>query len=361
MTPFPSVSPVDPAPLGIAAAPIPSVGAHDMDADDGDDDGETPAPRRTGLILGGAAVIALAIGGGAWMGLSSSGGSQDRGVEAVSDTPVVAEEKATLFAAAQANLRDKPSLQGSQVVGSLKRGEKVSGILVTEDGSARQWLKIDGSGRFVSLANLTKLEPAVLAALDGSDRIISAPCTVLESAAFGSPIKTSLKSGAPVRIIGATADGFTEYGLPGGGIGYAPGSAECATTPSRVKGAVANNLIKFDASDCNFGPELEPYYEEGRKLRQASGPEGEAEEFLVPVEKTFHGLRVKMAISGYEWHGVSFADPLSKVQAVFRELGYKIDKDGNFEVGEDTPVFSSLTATDASMAARGKSQLICGV
>jgi len=336
----------------IIPAPLPVI---DVEAD-----GASPAPRRTGLLLGGAALLAVAIGGGAWLGLTSSG---DRaGTIEKADTGEVraAAETATLYAVAEANLRDQASLQGSKIVGSLKRGEKGTGTLVTDE-RGKQWLKLDGGSGFVSLANLAKAVPPTLASLDGSDRITTAQCTVLESPAAGAASKMVLKPGAAVRLVGATADGFTEVGLPGGGVGYMPGASACATEPSPAKGAVANSLIQFDARSCELGPELEPYFERARKVRDGQNIEETGEEYDFPVDKKFRGLRVTAVIVGYEWQGVAFGDPASKVQAAFRQMGFTIDKNGDFAVDDDVEVSTTIRPTDAGSRSRGQSELICGV
>lgn len=345
-----------------AAAPSasPAVAPASLPVTDVDAGNASPAPRRTGLLLGGAALLAVAIGGGAWLGLSSSGEKADTVESADAGEDRAATETATLYAVAEANLRDRASLQGSKIVGSLKRGEKASGTLVTDE-RGKQWLKLDGGGGFVSLANLAKAVPPALASLDGSDRITTAQCTVLESATPGAASKMALKPGAAVRLVGATADGFTEVGLPGGGVGYMPAASACATEPSPAKGAVANSLIQFDARSCELGPELEPYFERARKARDGQNIEETGEEYDFPVDKRFRGLRVTAVIVGYEWHGVAFGDPASKVQAAFRQMGFKVDKNGDFAVDDDVAVVTTIRPTDASARSRGQSELICGV
>lgn len=338
----------------IAPAPVPGPGM-DVEADSA-----SPAPRRSGLILGGAALLAVAIGGGAWLGLSSTEEKSGTVESTAGEQHRAAAEAATLYAVAEANLRDRASLQGSKIVGSLKRGEKAAGTLVTDE-RGKQWLKLDSGSGFVSLANLAKSAPPPLASLDGSDRITTAQCTVLETAAAGAASKMVLKPGAAVRLVGATADGFTEVGLPGGGVGYIPAASACATEPSPARGAVANSLIQFDARSCELGPELEPYFERARKTRDGQNIEETVEEYDFPVDKRFRGLRVTAVIVGYEWQGVAFGDPAGKVQAAFRQMGFKIDKNGDFAVDDDVAVSTTIRPTDASSRSRGQSQLICGV
>lgn len=347
-----------------AAPPAPTVVVRDIPVRSGDapdlPPATTPASRKTGLLLGGGALLAVAIAGGAWLGLSSTDNPAETGSESASGAGEASTKRASLFAVAEANLRDTPSLQGSKVVGSLKRGEKVSGTIVTDE-RGKPWLKTDGAGRFVSLANLAETAPPALASLDGSDRIATAQCTALETAAAGAATKMVLKPGAAVRLVGSTADGFVELGLPGGGVGYTPPSAACATDPSPAKGAVANSLIQFDQRTCDLGPELEPYFEKARAARDKAGIEELDEEYSFPVDKRFQGLRVTSIIVGYEWQGVAFGDPLNKVEAAFRKMGFKVEKDGGFTVPDDVNVVTTLRAADPGVKARGQTELICGV
>ena len=349
----------------IAAGPVPSetVAAHPSSAASPHEMPEIDAAaptRPTGLLLGGAALLAIAIAGGAWLGLSSTTNNNEAAQDIAAVESGTTAETATLYAVAEANLRDRASLAGSKVVGSLKRGEKASGTLVTDE-RGKQWLKVDGSGHFISLANLANAAPPTLATLDGSDRITASPCNMLETPSSDAATKTTLKSGAAVRLVGMTADGFTEFGLPGGGVGYIPATSSCATEPSAVKGAIANNLIQFNEKTCDLGPELELYFEKARQSREGQNAEESEEEYIFPVEKRFRGLRVNALIIGYEWQGVAFADSAAKVQTVFRGMGHKIDKDGIFLVPDEIDVGASIRPTDADTKSRGQSQLVCGI
>lgn len=354
-----SVDPVTPTDAAPEAVRADSQTAHGV-GQQAEEFYEEEAPKRRGAIWAGVAVIALGVAGGAWVAFSSMDGTDlenGSGSDKPSLSPQASEDYYTL---AKANVRDKPVLSGSRVVGSLERGEKVSGTIVTEEGG-RIWLKLDREERYVSLANLSKVKPPILTSLDGSDRVVSGRCTLLENPSADANVKMSLNNGAEVKNFGQTADGFTEFGLPGGGVGYASPNMECVTRQSMVKGAVANQLIKFDPNSCEFGPELASYFEKAHQIRASKPEEYETEELTVPVDKLFHGLRVTVAISGYEWQGVAFAESADKVRSVFRRLGYEMDGEGEFVVDPETPVVTTLSATSAETAKRGKSQLICGV
>lgn len=347
------------APAAPAAAPSPVVHPAPVRSEPAPDPAPAPAPAsRKGLLIGGGALLAVAIAGGAWLGLSSTDKPAETGSEAASGASDADAKPASLFAVAEANLRDTPSLEGSKIVGSLKRGEKVNGVIVNDD-RGKPWLKIDGSGRFVSLANLAETQPPALANLDGSDRITTAQCTILAAATAAATTKTVLKSGAAIRLVGSTADGFGEVGLPGGGVGYTAPSAGCITDPSPAKGAVANRLIQLDPRSCDLGTELEPYYEKARAARDSGAIEELEEEYSFPVDKRFQGLRVTSVILGSEWQGVAFGDPLNKVQATFRKLGFTFEKDGTLTVPADDYPVTTLRAAIPAMKKRGLTELIC--
>lgn len=324
------------------------------------DDEDQAVSKRRGLIWAGVAVIALAVGGGAWMGISTIGAKDEAVVEgaATKSAPMATAED--YYAIAKANLRDKPDLTGSKIIGSLERGERVRGITQTA-ADGRIWLKLEGSEQYVSLANLSKSQPPILAELDGSDRVVSGRCQLLEAANSNAAVKASLPKGAEVKNFGRTADGYVEFGMPGGGVGYVAPNDACMTAPSAAKGAVANQLIKFNPIDCDFGPEMRVYLDRADQKRAPHIDSDSLEEVTAPVDKIFHGLRVTDAISGYEWHGVAFAEPVDKVKAVFRKLGYRIADGGDFQVTEETPVVSAFSSVQSGSTTRGKTALTCGV
>jgi len=107
--------------------------------------------------------------------------------------------------------------------------------------------------------------------------------------------------------------------------------------------------------------ELQPYFEEARASRTKQAGDETNEEFDSPVDKRFRGLRVTAVIVGYEWQGVAFGDPADKVRDTFRQMGFKIDKQGDFAVEDDVVVSASMRPTDPGSKNRGKSELTCGV
>jgi hypothetical protein len=317
------------------------------------------AARNRVPLIAGVGVLALAIVGGLWLGRETTGPSVATEAPVADETAAADTPKSLDYhVAVESDLRDAPSEDGSQVVGRIERGQAVRGTIVDGTQGGR-WLKLDEGGAYVNLVNLSSAAPPRLAEIDGSDRVTTAPCSIRESEAAGSKEKAEIAAGSPVRIVGITGKGAVELALPGGGVGYAAKDA-CPTQPSSAKWAAANGLIEFEPSSCEFGPELAPYFEKAAALRPTTEDES-AEEYIYPVNKTFRGLKVSYVVSGYEWHGVAFVDSPARVEAVFRKLGFRLDKDGSFAVSDDTPVSSSISATQEDKQMRGKSELICGI
>lgn len=318
------------------------------------------ASHKTGIALTGAALLAIAIGGGIWLGLSGPDNNVEIGGEPSPTKEEPADQSASLFAVAEANLRDRPTLRGSTIIGALKRGERATGLLMSDE-RGKAWLKLDRTGQFVSLANLSKTQPPRLKTLDGSDLVTTARCSVLDAPAAGAMTKKILKTGAAIRLVGSTADGFAELALPGGGVGYTPSSAACDADPSPAEGAVANALIELDPRTCNFGPQIGRYFETARERLERQGHGGAEEQFSFPVNKRFRGLEVTSIRLGYEWDGIVFNDPVSKVRTVFRGMGFEVDEEGNFAMPDDTAVVTTLRAIEPGDVSGGQSELVCGL
>lgn len=314
------------------------------------------AARNRVALVAGVLVLGLAVVGGLWLGRQTTGPTFEAETPVPEATSAAqAPESVDYHVAVDTDLRDAPRDEGSQIVGRIERGQPVRGVIV--DGArGKRWLKLDEGGTFVNLASLSSSAPPRLVDVDGSDRITTASCSVRETEAAGSKEKVVLASGSPVRVAGTTGKGVVELVLPEGGVGYVAADA-CPTKPSSAKGAVANHLIQFDPRSCELGEELAPYFEKASEVRP--DPESE-EEFIFPVDKTFRGLRVNYIVLGYEWQGVTFAESPARVQAVFRQLGFPLDK-GGFVVPDDIPVSASITATGEDKQNRGKSELICGI
>lgn len=132
-------------------------------------------------------------------------------------------------------------------------------------------------------------------------------------------------------------------------------------SPGQARGAQASDdLIRFNPETCEFGAQLQPYFD--KATATVGHPEADLEEEKIfPVDRTFRGLRVKYLVIGYEWSGVTFAESPLRVRAVFRDMGHDIDRTGTFAMPEETDVVATLTATKPDQKVRGESQLICGI
>lgn len=145
--------------------------------------------------------------------------------------------RVTLYAAADANVRDKPTTAGTKIVSKITRGSAVQGDVVAGT-KGDQWLKLEGQEAYVSLINLVKDAPPRLVSTEAADATIKNRCTVLERPQDGAPVKVTLDPGAKVRITGLTDTGYVEMGLPRGGSGYAAENGaicfQAATPPEEM-------------------------------------------------------------------------------------------------------------------------------
>lgn len=323
---------------------------------------------NTNVILG---IIALVVIAGAGLatcnaftgsdrlaGNASGNSTAETGNQIGSEQPEG--QRATFYVMTEANVRDRPTAEGSKIISKLSRGEELTGTIVMGVDGTSQWLKLDGSEQYVGLVNLDPAPRVPLASEDGSDRVTAGQCTFLATPTEGGAVKVALPAGQPIKRIGVTQNGFAEYGLPKGGVGYiAGGGASCKTSVSKAAGAVSNTLIQFDPKNCNFGSELKPYYDQAIAKRQANGGmQNENEIISVPVNKVYRGLKVRSAYIGYEWQGVYFDSPPAQVREVFRGQGIKVEDDGDIP---DSELATGIYPTEGETKKNGQTYLTCGV
>ncbi len=189
---------------------------------------ETTPPARWPWLVGGAALIALSL---AVFGFMRDGSTlkpiddktlaeQSSDGKAGSEAPKVVSPAETLYVVTEANVRNKPTTAGTQVVSKLTRGTKVTGDVVV-GAKDQRWLKLAGKEEYVSLVNLAKDEPEVLASTSNTNATIANRCPVLTEAHADAPIKVTLQPGNKIKITGITPSGYAEFALPKGGVGYA--------------------------------------------------------------------------------------------------------------------------------------------
>jgi hypothetical protein len=134
----------------------------------------------------------------------------------------------TAYAArADATVRDAPTAQGSQKLGTLDRGEEVEGAWLPENAAGQRWFKI-GSGRFagdyVWARNLASSPPPTLSAFLDTRKMALSEISVVSKPDSGATVLDTIGARQTVYIVGLVGDGWYEIRLKRGGVGYAQAS-----------------------------------------------------------------------------------------------------------------------------------------
>jgi hypothetical protein len=327
-------------------------------------------PQRNWLMIGG-------IGGGLlvfgalyfFLFIADDMAGSEREATSVADTsdgvaPV------QLYTITEANVRDKPTTSGSEIIGKLPRGSAISGVLkIAEDGS--EWLELSEGKGFVAKVNLVEMQPPELVetlndrAWEADDRID------IYAAGTDSELLDSVTAGTKLVLVGLTADDVLEVKLPDGRRGYVLGGKEIL---ARLGGKPIS--IAFNPQTCNFGGELgtefarigvrlrtqwqelenRDYADDAARDKAYAAVEGKST--YVKLARSFEGLSLTAIAQHYESQSLYFADPPAKVIEVFKAKGFRIDGNGQFP---STELFAAISATRGEGAAYGKSELGCGV
>lgn len=281
---------------------------------------------------------------------------------------------AKLYAVAEANIRDKATTVGTQIVGKLARGFAVSGTVVTGADGTTPWLELaDGKG-FVAMSNLSETEPPQITKALG-DRIWVADQS-MDIFAQPDPSATVLDRvavGTPLTLFGLTANDYVEIKLKKGGVGYILDGARIAEA-SNAKGKPI--AISFNPGSCNFGGELEVEFAKlasksraayeaadnqdyaSDAARDAALGKLEGKSYYQKIERSYNGLSITAIAQHYESQSIYFADAPDKVIAAFKTAGHKIGRDGQFP---NTEIYAGIGAIAGEGRAYGKSDLSCGV
>jgi hypothetical protein len=334
---------------------------------------ESVAPKNSNkLIIGGGLALIALLGGLYFFLFRSHNMSNEGGTPTVETTPKAAVAATKLYAVTQANIRDKTTATGSNVIGKIPRGTEVSGKLALGEDGVSDWLELaDGKG-FVGAINLSEIQPPELS------KAIADKIWVTDKAMeiWAQPDSTSslldrAAAGTSLTLAGLTANDYIEIKLRKGGVGYiADGARILALLDAKP---IAMN---FNANTCSFGGEVQPLFE---KLGAAAKAEYDAidnntslsdaarEKALGAIEGKSHYQKLQRSYKGltltgiaqhYESQSVYFAEPPAKVIEVFRGLGFKIGKDGSF-ASQD--LYAGINATSGKAATFGTSDLGCGV
>jgi hypothetical protein len=332
-------------------------------------------PEKKGpnwLLIGGAAGILLLLLAYYLIFLRDDAGPGLQ--ERVRPEPKQVEEVVAkqFFAVAEANIRDKATSQGTNILGKVARGSSVSGsVILGEDGTS-DWLELaDGKG-FVAMVNLSETEPPKLVKMLGdkswtADKAIE----IWSQPDTASTLVDRASAGTTLNLFGMTANDFIEIKLRKGGVGYIADGARII--------AMANGkpiALAFNPASCSFGPEIDQLFAsmgdrlraQYKELENRDYPNDEARDRALAasegkstfqkLQRNFEGLTVTAIAQHYESQSVYFAQPPAKVMEVFRAKGYKIGKDGQFP---STDLYAGIGATQAQGAKFGKADLTCGV
>ncbi len=298
--------------------------------------------------------------------------SGDGGTPTVTATPKAAEVAKQMYTVTQANIRERATVTGTTVTGKLPRGTAVSGKLALGEDGLTDWLQLaDGTG-FVSAVNLSETEPPKLTKVI-ADKIWAAdrPLEIWAQPDIASSLIDRIAAGTSITVAGLTENDYIEVKLRKGGVGYIADGARIVLLLDAKP-----ITISFNPNSCNFGGEVEVMFNQLQKKSEAEIAAIEKREFpseaahdaalgklegrsdFLKLQRSYNGLTVTGIAQHYESQSVYFADPAAKVIAVFKGLGFKMDKTGSFVTQE---LYAGISATEKTGAAYGKSELSCGV
>lgn len=148
------------------------------------------------------------------------GNSSSGPVTGVAAPPVVV----AYAARADAVVRDKPTVQSSISLGTLARGETITGSWLAADTADRRWFSITAgrfAGDYVWGRNLaSQPRPPLLASLGAEKRTLSRT-SIFVSPETGATLLDTIGAGRSTYIVGTVGGGWYEIRLKHGGVGYA--------------------------------------------------------------------------------------------------------------------------------------------
>ena len=271
-----------------------------------------------------------------------------------------------------ANLRSKPTISGSDILGKLPRGSQVTGTIQPGSGVDGGWLELSDGNGFVALVNLSQNKPpALVKALNDQLWVADGLIDVWATTLADSNLLDRLREGAQLTLVGTTADNFVEVKLADGRYGYL---ADAPSILARIGGKPI--AIGFNPQTCAFSGEIGAEFAKiGAQLR-AQWQALEAKEFAneaarqkayaavegkskyLRLRRSFEGLSLTGLAQHYESQSLYFDDSPAKVMDVFRAQGFDIGRDGLFT---GTEIYAAIAATRGEGAAYGKTELGCGV
>ncbi len=326
--------------------------------------------RRPVLVVALLSVLALA-GLYFWLFIMDDLTSAATSPESTAINGVLPDAK-IFFAMTDANIRDKPSLSDSTILGKLPRGSQVTGVVQSGSGPNADWLKLNDGNGFVALVNLSPIKPPVLVkALNDqawtADTLLDMWATPLPD----SSLLERIRPGTKLTLAGVTAANFLEVKLAGGGYGYIAGAdailarlggkliaIEFSPQTCAFSGEIGAEFAKIGATMQTKWQTLESQEFANEAAREQAYGDAEGKSSYVRLRRSFQGLSLTGVGQHYESQSLYFDDPPAKVIEVFRALGFSIGRDGQFA---STELYAGITATRGEGAAYGKTELSCGV
>ncbi len=291
--------------------------------------------------------------------------------EVVADSP--------MFARAHANVRDRATSIGTNIVTTVERGEVLSGkVILGEDGTS-SWLKLSDGRGFLGISNLSANAPPPLSkSLNGKIWTSNDRHDIFAEPDRAASILGQLANGNKITLSGVTKGDWLEIKMPKGGVGYLPDAnallAEASEAAKPLPPAIA---LRFDPANCGFGGEFQPLFEKLFRQAQARSKAAETSDYpnadvraealgklaekgiYLPLNRSYKGLTVTGIGQHLESQSIYFAEPLSEVIGKLRDAGFSIARDGTI-AGGDT--FSSGVFAVSGQGSRlGRTELSCGV
>ncbi len=298
----------------------------------------------------------------------------------LSQTQIVTPQTVQLFASTIANIRDKPSMEGSQIIGKLKRGDAVGGQLVAGAAEADEWMELSEGKGFVSLVNLSETQaPALKTSFGQKTILLAGPVDMWNAPTREAQLLDRLSKGLSISASGITENGYLEIILKKGGVGYAA-DGEKIVADAEQADIVPPIIVKLDNNGCAIGPEISALFKKMadakaaglKNVENASYTSDDARDAaldkyygrnegktsFMPLKRSFGGLTVTGIAQHYESQSVYFEDPPEKVRSVFRAQGYKVGKDGKLPSRD---IYASIDGAPREFSGYGKTDLGCGV
>ena len=281
-------------------------------------------------------------------------------------------ESKQLYAMTEANIRDRATTVGSQILGKLPRGSAVTGVVKLGMDGSSEWLELSDGKGFIAVINLAEFQPPEIAkALNDKIWIADAALDIWIQPDTASGLLERVSAGTRLTLAGLTANDFIEIKLGKGGVGYL---ADGAAILGRLGGKPV--AIRFNPQTCSFGGDIDAEFAKIATRLRTQWADLESKEFTddearekayaaaegkstyVKLQRSFEGLSLTAIGQHYEAQSLYFADPAAKVIETFRSKGYRIGADGTFP---STELYAGVSATRGEGAAYGKSELGCGV